>query len=116
MSTVKVFTLAILLMLLLIGCGKKTDKADETASESKMTVDEVYTDITGVLSTTYEQEGKPKADWDGMTKVKDAAFEKLRTRFSEWPAQTSFSLSVMDDHIVVFVSIDGNEKEGKWQP
>jgi hypothetical protein len=76
----------------------------------------LYARIEKALDKAYEDLGKPEVNWDNMEKVKDTAFAELTGESAEPMWGASWSLSVLDDHIAVFVDVDGTEKSGEWRP
>lgn len=97
-------TLVIFSLVALVGCGGKSQ------------ADTIYNEIEQVLDEKYEELGSPAVNWDNMDAVKDAAWKEIIQKQSDWEGTNSFSLSVMDDHIYIYVKSDGKEKEGEWRP
>jgi len=48
--------------------------------------------------------------------VKDNAFEALTSDASDVPLGSSWSISVMSEHIAIFAHLDGDEKRGDGRP
>lgn len=101
--------LAVLALLVLVGvlagCGFQPRP-----------VDRVYDEISAELAAAYDELGEPEASFATMSKVQQLAMDRLSERWREWPAPTSYSLSAMPDHVVVYVVSDGVERRGEWRP
>ena len=44
------------------------------------------------------------------------ASAKLADAWQQWPSGASYTISVMDDHIVVWASCAGEERQDDWLP
>ncbi|MFP4459145.1 MAG: hypothetical protein ACLFSQ_06135 [Candidatus Zixiibacteriota bacterium] len=122
----KLLILLLIFSLFISGCNKKKSKNKNATSQTeeiakqeedaRSTVNDIYNEIEKELDKAYKEAGKPPVDWDSMEKIRKAAFDDLKTRIIDWPGASSFSMSTMDDHVFIYVSMDGTEKEGDWKP
>ena len=78
--------------------------------------DEVYEEILSALDWAYEELGDPQPGYDSMSRVQDTAAHQLSGEAFDWPSGTSYSLSVLDDRIAVYINCNGTEKKGDWHP
>jgi hypothetical protein len=88
----------------------------ESVQADKGDVDALYSRIEKALDDAYSGLGKPPVDWDNMDRVHTRAFETLTSDSAEPTWGASWSMSVLDDHIAIWVSIEGAEKSGEWRP
>jgi len=77
---------------------------------------EVYDEITSALDWAYADLGRPMPGFDNLSRVQASASEQLAGEAFDWPTGTSYSLSVLDDRIAVYINCDGLEKKGDWVP
>lgn len=121
------------LILALAGCGgadapqRAGTTGDVATSESERAEqpvqvatprgpDEVYVEILQALDTAYHDLGSRSAGFEQLSDVQDRASELLAGETFEWPSGTSYSLSVLDDRVAVYINCDGQEKRGDWVP
>ena len=78
--------------------------------------DEVYEEILSALDWAYEQLGDPQPGFETMSRVQDTAAHQLSGEAFDWPSGTSYSLSVLENRIAVYINCNGTEKKGDWQP
>jgi hypothetical protein len=103
--------------LIAIACGgSSANVGDSSATGDSQDLEAIYTRIEDALDDAYVESGKPTVNWDNLETVKDRAFKALTSDPASTPAGTSWSVSVMPDHIVVFVNLHGAEKTGEWRP
>jgi hypothetical protein len=98
----------------LVAAGCAGSAAD--AGEGPLDADAFSAQIDRALDEAYAALGKPAVDWDNMERVKDHAFAELTSDSVITPGNASWSLSVLDDHIAVYVNVDGDEKSFDWRP
>ncbi len=75
-----------------------------------------YSMVNSEFNYAYIAQGRPKADFDGLGKVKAAAMARLEANASKWPKGATFSVSVLSNYISVYVYCDGKQKHGEWRP
>jgi len=78
--------------------------------------DEIYDEIVQALETAYSDLGSPSADFRHLSDVQTRASKELAGAAFEWPSGTSYSLSVLDDRVSVYINCEGEEKRGEWAP
>lgn len=76
-----------------------------------------YSMVTTELNKAYNDQGRPKVNFDNLAKVKDLGLSRLEANVSQWPKRATFSISVLDDYISVYVFC-GSEQNygGNWHP
>lgn len=104
--------------LFFIACGGSAPDPNvaESSSEGAGDPKALYDRISDALDETYRELGEPAVNWDNMERVKDRAFEQLTSPSAEPIWNASWSLSVLDDHVAIWVEIEGVEKSGEWRP
>ena len=103
--------------LLAVACGGSSAGVGDTPGAGEVQdLDAVYARIENALNDAYRELGNPSLNWDNVEKAKDLAFQELTSDSSWTPAGCSWSVSVMPDHGVVYVNVDGAEKSGEWRP
>jgi hypothetical protein len=78
--------------------------------------DEIYEEIVRALDAAYSDLGSPPSSFEHLSEVQDLASKQLAGEAFEWPSGTSYSLSVLDDRVAVYINCDGREKRGHWLP
>lgn len=99
-----VLAVCIFIFSLISGCGSKTP------------AELVFSDMEEILDRAYGDLGSPEINWDTMKQVKDIGFEEMLRKREDWPDGTVFSISVMEDHIFIYVKVGESVKEGTWRP
>jgi hypothetical protein len=101
------------LILLAVACGGSSAPGggDRTGD-----ADALLANLHQELDDAYVALGKPPLDWDNVSGVKDRAFETLTSDNTQMMSGASWSLSVLDDHVAVYVNVDGVERESDWRP
>ena len=79
-------------------------------------IDEVYDEIFRALDEAYADLGSPPSKFDQLSRVQDLASKTLSGGSVDWPSGTSYSLSVLDDRVAVYINCDGEERKGDWVP
>jgi len=75
-----------------------------------------HSTIITELDSAYQAQGRPEVNFDNLGKVKDAALSHLEANAGKWPKDVSFSTSVLDDYVSVYVNCDGKEVKSEWRP
>jgi hypothetical protein len=106
------------LIVLVPACGSSATSAggSSTGSADSGEPDALYARIDQALDDAYAELGKPPVNWDNMERVKDRAFEALTSESAEPTWGASWSVSVLDDHVAIYVNVEGAEKSGDWRP
>jgi hypothetical protein len=90
--------------------------AVQTAEAHASDANALYERVSGALDDAYADLGNPPVDWDNLARVKDVAFDELTADSAETMWGASWSISVLDDHIAVYVNVEGAQQSGEWRP
>jgi len=93
-----------------------SEKSSRNADESKC-LSTFYSMVTTEFNKAYNELGRPKVDFDSLAKVKNLGLSRLEANVSQWPKRATFSISVLNNYISVYVYC-GSEQNygGKWRP
>ena len=100
-------------ILLGVACG---GSSAQTGGDDSRNADALLARIHRELDAAYVELGKPPLDWDSVSRVQDLAFEKLTSDAAETMSGSSWTLSVLDDRVAVYVNVEGVVREGDWSP
>lgn len=93
--------------------------ADESSQPADIStcLNTFYSMVTTELNKAYVNQGRPQVNFDNMVKIKDLALTRLEANVGQWPKKATFSISVLDDYISVYVYC-GTEQNigGQWRP
>lgn len=100
---------------------RKSQNADSEESSRSVDVSKClntfYSMVTTELNKAYNDQGRPKVNFDSLAKVKELGLSRLVANVSQWPPKATFTISVLSDYISVYVYC-GSEQNygGKWRP
>lgn len=73
--------------------------------------------VTTEFNKAYNDLGRPKVDFDNLAKVKKLGLSRLEAKASQWPERATFSISVMNEYIAVYVFCGIDHQYGDhWRP
>jgi len=98
------------------GAPEPLDPYEPKHGSAPSGTNEVYEEILSALDWAYEELGDPQPGYESMSRVQDTAAHQLSGEAFDWPSGTSYSLSVLDDRIAVYINCNGTEKKGDWHP
>lgn len=75
-----------------------------------------YSMITTELDRANHAQGQPKPDFDSLGKIKDIGLSHLEANVKNWPEGATFSISVLDEYVSIYVFCEGKQKHGEWRP
>ena len=107
MKLLKIF-LIIVSFSLMMGCtGKKKDLLDE-----------FYSCMEEEFSAAYKELGNPEVNRENMEEVKNLAWPRITKKIfgTKKEGTVSFSVSVLDDKLFLYVNYNKKEKKGHWKP
>ena len=102
-------------LLLVLACGGGSDRGGSEARVVE-TVDEIYDELTAALDLAYKDLNRPQPTFESMSEVQKLAFERVSGADTAWSAGTAYSLSGLPDRVAIYVSRNGEEREGDWYP
>ena len=93
-----------------------SEESGRNADESKC-LNTFYSMVTTEFNKAYNELGRPKVDFDNLAKVKNLGLSRLEANVSKWPKRATFSISVLNSYISVYVYC-GSEQNygGEWRP
>lgn len=102
-----------------VGAPSKIE-TDTDRKKSTNCADKYYLKVTKELDKAYQEQGRPKPDFNIFAKVLNLALSRLKAQ-DERPElrknQQTYSLSAMSTYIFIDIRCDGGKgKEGEWRP
>jgi hypothetical protein len=78
--------------------------------------DAFHARIIDELNRAYQAQGRPATTVENLRQVKDEAMTELEADARKWPKEVSYSISVLNDAIAVYVTCQDGHVRSEWRP